>query len=132
MNSTIYKLLGYLQIFIGMGSISGAIPMLTIPAGTANGLSGELLNETPFSSYLIPGLVLFIVNGVGSLVASYFSLKLLKPAGILAILFGLFWLIWMAVQVYFMGFINYLQPIFLVTGIIETTLGIILYCKNRG
>ena len=130
MKPQIFKLLGYLQLFIGMGAVSGALPMILTPGGLDEGLSIELLKGTPFTSYLIPGIILLLVNGAGSLVASYFSLKLLRPAGILGILFGIALVIWIVVQTVLLGFVSWLQPLYLALGTLELILGIMIYRKN--
>lgn len=88
MSTKRFKYLGYLQIFIGMGAVAGGLPMIITPSGSDTGLSTEILQNTPFENYLIPGIILFTINGMGHLIASYFSLKIRYVAGILGIVFG--------------------------------------------
>ena len=130
MKPQLSKILGYLQLFIGMGAVAGALPMILTPLGSGDGLSIEVLQNTPFTNYLIPGIILFSINGIGSLVASYFSLKLLKPAGILGMIFGIALIIWIIVQVYLLGFVSWLQPLYLALGTLELILGIIIFRRN--
>lgn len=130
MKTHLGKILGYLQIFIGMGAVAGAIPMLVTPNGSSNGLTVELLQNTPFKNFLVPGLFLFFINGTGSLIASYFSLKALKPAGFLGMILGVALMIWIIVQVYYLGFSSWLQPLYLALGTLEFIMSIILFRKS--
>ena len=121
------KILGYLQLFIGMGAVAGALPMIITPDGSDQGLSLQLLQDTPFNDYLFPGIILLFVNGIGSLVASYISLKLLKPAGLMGIAFGIALMIWILVQLYLLGYVSWLQPFYLALGTLELVIGFVLF-----
>lgn len=125
-----FKLLGYLQIFIGMGALTGGIPLILSPNGSSSGMNVDILQNTPFDSFLIPGILLMSVNGIGSLVGSYFSLKFKQIAGHAGIILGLALMIWIIVQMYLLGNISWLQPILLVIGITELALGISVYNKS--
>lgn len=126
-----YKLLGYLQLFVGMGGIAGGLPMILTPDGAAQGLSTEMLSNTPFADFLIPGLFLLAVNGIGSLIASYFSLKMMKEAGMLGIIFGVLLMAWIVIQVIMLGFVSWLQPLYLALGTLELFWGLRIVKLNR-
>ena len=113
-----FQLLGYLQIFIGMGALSGGLPMILSPDGLSSGMNPEILQDTSFNNFLIPGIILVSVNGIGSLIGSYFSLRFKKQAGHLGLLLG------------FALTVSWLQPLFLLVGIIEFVLGFSVYKKN--
>lgn len=131
MNPIINKLQGYLQIFIGMGAVSGGLPMVMNSTGSAQGLSLEILAGTPFDSYLIPGIILITVNGIGSLVAAYFSLKFKKEAGVLGLIFGFALMVWILVQIILLGLVSWMQPLFGFLGLVEFVLGYIILKKKR-
>jgi hypothetical protein len=52
---------------LGISSVIGAIPMMLDPNGTPWQMPQSLLDSSPFDSYLIPGIILCIANGVLSL-----------------------------------------------------------------
>lgn len=52
---------------LGISSVIGAIPMMLDPDGTPWQMPQSLLDPSPFDSFLIPGIVLFIANGVLSI-----------------------------------------------------------------
>jgi hypothetical protein len=53
--------------FLGISSVIGAVPMMLYPNGSPWQMPQSLLDSSPFESFLIPGIVLFIANGVLSL-----------------------------------------------------------------
>jgi hypothetical protein len=53
--------------FLGLSGIVGAIPMLMHPGGEPWAMPQSLLQYSPFHSYLIPGIILLVANGVLSL-----------------------------------------------------------------
>lgn len=131
MNPKHYKILGYLQIFVGMGALSGGLPLMSNPDGSSQGLTLDLLANTPFDDFLIPGILLFSVIGVGNLSASFFSLKFKEQAGLLGVMFGVALIIWILAQMYFIGFSNWFQPIFLDLGTLQLVLGIFIRKKLK-
>lgn len=52
---------------LAISSVIGAVPMMLDPDGTPWQMPQSLLDPTPFDSFLIPGVILFIANGVLSL-----------------------------------------------------------------
>jgi len=54
-------------VFLGLSATVGAIPMLMHPADEPWALPQRLLRDSPFHSYLIPGIILLVANGLLSL-----------------------------------------------------------------
>lgn len=125
-----YQYLGYLQIFLGMGALAGGLPMILTPDGSSSGLSTEVLQNSPFTNFLIPGIILLVLHGLGNLVASYYSLKFKKVAAYLGTILGGALIIWMLVQLYYLGYNSWLQPLYLTMGTIELVLGFLIYKKK--
>lgn len=127
MNVSINKILGYLQVFVGMGALSGGIPMLLSPTGANSGLNIDALQDTPFNNFFIPGLILVFVIGLVSLLGSYFSLKEKNAATLLGIITGLILAIWTVTQIFFIGFSSWLQALFLLISLAEILLSLRIY-----
>lgn len=53
-----------LHIFLGIGAAAGGGMLILKPDGSLLGMSLDFLANTPFDSYLIPGFILFILNGL--------------------------------------------------------------------
>jgi len=53
--------------FLAITAVVGAFPMLTSPDGEPWEMPQSLLEHSPFHSYLIPGIVLLVMNGLMAL-----------------------------------------------------------------
>src|SRR5512137_2759378 len=68
-----HKLLCGLHLFVGIGAVVGGLAAIINPI-TPLGMPAENLKYSPFSNYLIPGIILFAIIGLGNL----FSALLLR------------------------------------------------------
>ena len=59
-----------LLLFVGITALGGGIEMVLFPDGNQF-VSGEWLDGLPFDNWIIPGLVLGIGFGIGSLLAAF-------------------------------------------------------------
>jgi hypothetical protein len=121
------RFLGFLQLFIAIGAIGGGMGFIFTPDGSALKVPLDMLANTPFKDFLIPGIVLFTVNGVGNLIAGILTWKKNRLYPLAAILLGLFMLGWIIVQVYWFKDIHWLHTLYFSLGAIEFTLGIITF-----
>ena len=120
---SIFKLLGFIQIFIGIGAIPSGLSMIINPSGAGMQMPIEMLENSPFSNFLIPGLFLFAVNGLANLIAGIISLKQHKLTWLIALGLGTFLMVWLLVQLYWIGF-HWLQVFYFFLGFIEVYLGL--------
>jgi hypothetical protein len=119
--------LAILQIFIGIGAVAGGLAMISDPSGALLEMPLEMLEHTPFGSFLVPGIVLLVVNGLGSLVGTVFSLLRHRYAGVIAILLGGFLILWIVVQVVLIRGFHWLHALYLALGVAELVLGWLLH-----
>jgi len=102
--------------FTGILAIPVGLMFVTDPTGASIGLPGGWIEVTPFGSYLVPGLYLLLVNGLGMLVlVGLVGLRHWAAPWLTAIL-GVGLIIWIAVQLAMMPETMFLQPIFLAVG----------------
>ena len=118
--------LGVFQAFIGITAIAGGFRLVSNPNGTSD-IPIEWLNSSPFTNYLIPGLVLLIVIGFGNVLGGIFSFLSKRYAGGLAAMLGTFLILFMAIEVWFVGLRNFLQPLYFILGAIVLVLGLKLF-----
>ncbi len=118
-----FEWLGVLQAFIGVGAVAGGLGLALDPSGEGLGIPLELLDETPFATYLIPGIVLFTVNGLGSLAGAIASFARHRHAGEGAMALGAFLVVWIAAQVYWFAGFHWLHWVYLILGVVEVILG---------
>lgn len=57
-----------LQTLLGIGALAGGFGFIMSPSGDALGIPVSVLKYSPFSNFLIPGIILFIMLGVFPLI----------------------------------------------------------------
>ncbi len=107
-----------LQVVVALGAIPVGIQMISQPEGTPAGLPQGWIDATPFGSYLLPGIVLLAMNGVGQLVAASLIVVRHASAPWLTGALGIGLMVWITVQVVVMPF-SPLQPILFSAGLVE-------------
>jgi len=122
-NKFIMYTLGVLQIFIGITAVQGGFGLVSDPSGTKMNVPLEHLENSPFINYLIPGLILLIVNGVGNVLAGIVTFFRTRYTGNLAMFFGVFLTLYMTIEVWFIGLLNLSQPLYFILGLVELILG---------
>ena len=95
---TIRKIALGILLFLGFTAILGGGGLISDPSGKRMGFPPELLEKTPFSDYLIPGIILLLAIGFLSLYISFQLLNSKKNYPILVIAQGLILIIWLATQ----------------------------------
>jgi energy-converting hydrogenase Eha subunit B len=107
-------------LLLGLGAIAGGITLVTAPDGSAMGFSLELLEGSPFSDYLVPGLVLGGLFGVGSFVVAWLGWRRHAAAPFLAFAIGCAQMIWIVVQLAIIGTENlsFLHPAMFLVGLV--------------
>ena len=123
MRTNTFIWLGLLQAFIGVGAVAGGLGLVLDPSGANLGTPLELLEGTPFASFMIPGVVLFLVNGLGSLAGAIASFMRHRYAGHAAMALGGFLMAWILIQVYWFAGFHWLHWLYLCLGIVELALG---------
>ena len=115
--------LGGLQAFIGLTAILGGFELVSDPTGTKSNLPLEWLGGSPFPNFFIPGLILLLVNGVGNAIGAGITFFRNRYAGDVAIALAACLIIFMTVEVWFVGLRNLLQPSYFILGVIVMILG---------
>ena len=125
------KTLGFLQGFIAFSAFAGGIGFILDPSGKSIGMTIDMLEKSPFMDFLIPGLILFIVLGAGNLLGTILTFKRHHFSGSMAVLLGIVLVIWICVQVYWIGLGSFLQQLYLALGLIEFVLGYIIFKQSK-
>lgn len=126
----IIVLLAVIQIFNGLSGIAGGFGLLSDTSGAAVGLELTWLQQTPFSNYLIPGLVLLIVNGFGNVSGFILTIRKHRKFDLIAVFFGLIMMVWIISQAYWIGYKSLLQPVYFGTGLMQFMLGLMINKKG--
>jgi len=115
-----------LEVLLSVGALAGGAALVLGPRGEILPLPVSALAGSPFDSYLLPGVVLFAVLGVGPLVAAYLARRRHPLAPTAALAVGLALLVWLAVEIAVIGFSMTppLQPVYLLLGAAITLVGL--------
>lgn len=116
--------LGSLQIFVGIGAVFGGAALVIKPDGSILGVPLEFLQNSPFPDYLIPGIILLVFNGIGSLVAGVLTFRRYRYTGELAVFFGGGLMVWIVVQVMILGY-HWAHGLYFTIGLVELILGVL-------
>ena len=87
-----------LLLFLGLGALAGGIALVAAPDGSAMQFSTSLLEGSPFTDYLVPGLILGGLFGLGSLVVALLAVRREPLAPLLAFGIGIGQMIWITVE----------------------------------
>jgi hypothetical protein len=122
-------ILGIIQCVVAAGAIPVGLSMVLQPDGSGVGMSTDLLRASPFPNFLIPGLFLLIINGILNVAGAVLSFRRNRYTGEIGLLLGISLLLWMCVQIYFVGLLFFLQPLFFIVALIEIALS--LYYRSK-
>jgi len=125
------RVLGGLQTLVGLGAVGGGLALVSDPTGAKLGIPLQTIEHSPFSTYLVPGIVLLSVNGLGSLAGAATSFTRYRYSGEVAMALGLFLVAWIVIQVYWMRDIHWLHGLYLGLGLLELVLGRLLRTDLR-
>lgn len=117
---TAYRVQGIIQIIVGVGALYGGVLALSDPSGTSFGMPAEVLKKGPFSSFLIPGLFLLLVIGLGHLAAFIAARRRLRLHRFISGGAGCILMAWIVIQCYILQMVHYLHVIFFIAGLIES------------
>ncbi len=123
-----------LELLLAVGALAGGAALVAGERGEIIPLKVSSLAGSPFETFLVPGVVLFVVLGLGPLAAvRLIAIRHpLAPLGVLVV--GAALLIWLAVEIAIIGFTNDppLQLIYLVLGGLITVVGLAWLGQERG
>jgi hypothetical protein len=126
----LYRLLFALHVLVGFGAIGGGLMAILNPQ-SPGGMPVDALKNSPFSNYLIPGIILFSVIGVGNILSAGMILLKSRFQGYISSVFGWALVIWIVVQCIMLNTIVHLHIIFFTIGSIQALLAMIILFKER-
>lgn len=115
-----------LELFLAGGAFVGGGGMLLDPSGKGQGFPPDLLQGTPFGSYLIPGIILLLVNGlVPSMVVVLTILR--RPRARWAhMVVALALAGWLAGETFLIGLASWMQPFFFAYALVVAALAVLV------
>lgn len=120
-----------IEFFNGLSGLAGGFGLISDPSAASLGMEQAWLEGTPFNNFLIPGIILFVFNGMGNILAAFLSIRKHSYFPFAAVFFGTGMMIWIVSQVAFIGYKNFLQPLYFSTGLIQTLLGTVIIQNEK-
>ena len=119
-----------LHLFVGIGAVAGGLAAILNPVAPL-GMAVDSVPGFPFDSFLIPGIILFGLVGIGNLVAAapvYLKRRWLGyPSGVL----GCALMGWIVIQCVMLGSIVALHVIFFCLGAVMACLALAALTAER-
>ena len=115
-----------LEIFLGVGAAGGGLALMAGPNGEILPIPVAALSGSPFANYFVPGAILFTILGIGPLGAAVLAWRRHAVAPLLTFVVGGALLIWLIVEIVFVGYSNDppLQAGYLGLGIVISLVGV--------
>jgi len=118
-----------LMIVTALNALAAGYSFMVDPSGAGLGMSISFIQNSPFTDFFIPGVILFIFNGLLNILTSIIAIRKGKDYSLLVSLQGLILLGWIIVQ---LTMVEIFHPLHLIMGIIGASLIIIgVSLKNQ-
>jgi hypothetical protein len=105
-------------VLVGLGALAGGIALVSRPDGSVMQFDVALLAGSPFADFLVPGLVLGGLFGIGSLVVAALGARHSRPAPFLAFGIGCAQMIWIVVELGIIKELSFLHPTMFTVGLV--------------
>lgn len=119
-----------LHVLVGMGALYGGLAGMMNPHNPL-GMPTEVLRYSPFSNFLIPAIILFVVLGLGNLFSAYMFRYRLSYQGYISGMAGFVLAIFIVVQCIMMQDVVFLHVLFFVIGLIQIVLSWLLLGASK-
>ena len=117
-NRVVRATLVVLEAFMGLAAVVSG-PALVATNGL--GMPAGWMENSPFGSYTVPGLVLLAV-GICNLAAALAVARRHRSGAAASAGAGLLWMGWFVVQVAVVGFVSWQQPLYFAVGLLIVAL----------
>jgi hypothetical protein len=118
------------HMFVGLGAVAGGFGAILNPTSPL-GAPIEMLKNSPFTDFLIPGLFLCIVIGLGNLAAGGLFLLKLRIQGYLSGFTAAALVAWILVQCLMIQTVVFLHVLFFCIGVLQGMLSLVLLAEHR-
>lgn len=120
-----------LLFMLGVTAMFGGAGLVIDPSGKRMGLSLDLLQNTFFSDYKLPGIVLFFMLGVLGMSAAFLGVVRHKYFPMVVLYEGIILTIWIMTQIYVLPAMHMLQVIYGLIGLTLILLGNFMRIKSH-
>jgi hypothetical protein len=115
-----------LLIINGISALAGGGVLVYDPSGGTLQMSLSMLQYSPFRNFLIPGIILFAMNGISSIIICILAMIQHKRYFLLILFQGCILTGWIGIEVFMLRSFHVLHLIFGLIGLILMALGLSL------
>jgi len=119
-----------IHFFVGIGAMAGGMGAILSPDAPM-GMPVDAMRLGPFKNYLIPGIVLFSLIGIGNILSGFWSIKRGKFYEYATGVMGAFLIGWLVIQCIILLSIHYLHVVFFVIGSIQGVIALLLLKERK-
>lgn len=130
-SAALSRLIIGLEVALSLGALAGGATLVLWPDGSAAGATLSMLEHSPFTNFLVPGLVLLVVNGVLPLVSAVAVWRRRPWAARSTVGVGTLLTGWIVVQVALLRAFTALHAVYLLLGVALVSLGLALERRRR-
>ena len=117
MKSTFRTIAIILLLFTGISAIGGGIGLIFNPTGGPLEMPLSILEHSPFDNFLIPGIILLVMNGLLSILFAILVIWRVRSSSWLVIIQGCILLGWLIIQIAMIqGYAAVLHTLYLFVG----------------
>ena len=126
------RIVAIILLFItGLNALAAGYSFIVEPSGEGLGMNVGYLKHSPFSNFLIPGLVLFVAIGMNSFVVAFIAILKKSYYSIFIQLQGCIITGWILIQILMLRMFHILHLVIFVIGIILILSGFLLPGKEK-
>lgn len=128
-----WKIIGIVLLFIvALNALAAGYSFIIDPSGKGLGITTDYLKASaPFKNYLIPGIVLFLVNGVLSIAIAIAAIKNYTRYPLLFIMQGCILVGWIGIQLMMVTTFHPFHLIIATIGLLLILMGWLLNRKKK-
>lgn len=119
-----------LHMFIGLGALAGGLAAVTNPTSPL-GIPTDMLKNGPFDDFLIPGLFLMLVLGLGNIFAGISTIIKHKWWPYFSGAMGDTLILWIVIQCLILYTIAALHVIFFGLGVLQSMIALATIYQNK-
>jgi len=123
--------LGFILALVALGAIPAGLALILKPDGSILHMPTDILQGSPFKDFLIPGIFMLGVNGLGSLAGAVLCFIHSRYSAISGLILGIGLVVWITVQLLTTGLISWMQPVYFSIGLVEIILGLLIMRRMR-
>lgn len=126
----LHRILFGLHLLVGVGAMAGGFAAISNPQSPL-GAPVDMLKYSPFSNFLIPGILLFAVIGIGNVVSAVFVKRNPWYFPYVSSVFGWALVIWILVQCILLRSVVFLHVLFFLIGLVQASIAMFFLFHRR-